>query len=42
MDKQDGVRLEDIILLANNTSDDITAIARAVSITVATRLHVIE
>ena len=37
MDNQDGVRLDDIILLVNNTSDDTATVARLVSINAATR-----
>ena len=42
LDNQDGVRLDDIILLVNNTSDDTAAIARSVAIHASTKLHVIE
>jgi glycosyltransferase involved in cell wall biosynthesis len=42
LDDQDGARLDDIVLLVNNSADDTAAIARAALINPETILHVVE
>ena len=42
LDGQDGARLDEIVLLVNNSSDDTAKIARSVKLLHPTRLHVIE